>query len=364
MLACLGSNSARSVVLQPQPGVRVAAPCAGAGAWRVDQHPIERPRAPFQPFVARFHQMTLDIMHAGSAQAAHRAVQPRRRNIAGDDLPAVLHRPRQRKGLAAGTGAPVHHPHPGRGTDHRGDQLAAFVLDLDQSGLEGRPAGDRAPAVDAQAPRRQFGRLGLPPFGGQRGYGLVAVALQQVDAHVERRRFGSAAISAGRLGPKRAASRGSSQSGISSRTASGMVGWSIVCPAIRDSTAFSAPDSGAAANCPPENACATPDFAHPSSSSDAATNRRDDCAARQATSRGAGGRAARSRRDPTRRAGHRSRYSGGTEKNRWRRRRRGVSGRPRSPPADRSRRRCARRGSSRQVGGSRQVRHFSHRWPE
>ena len=129
-------------------------------------------------------------MHAGAAQAAHRAVQSRRGNVARNDLPAIFHCPRQSQGLAAGTGAPVHHAHAGHGADQGGNELAAFVLDLDQSGLEGRPAGDRAPAIDAQAPRRQLRQLGLPPFGGKRGTSLVAVALQQVHAHVERRRFG------------------------------------------------------------------------------------------------------------------------------------------------------------------------------
>ena len=36
--------------------------------------------------------------------------------------------------------------------------------------------------------------------------------------------------------------------GTSRRTASGMVGWFSVCPAMRDRTAFSAPDSGMGAN--------------------------------------------------------------------------------------------------------------------
>ena len=43
------------------------------------------------------------------------------------------------------------------GIDQGGDELAAFVLDLDQAGAEGRPGGDLAAALDAQAPRRSSG---------------------------------------------------------------------------------------------------------------------------------------------------------------------------------------------------------------
>ena len=84
-------------------------------------------------------QMPLDVVHAGPAQPPHRALEPRRRHVAGDDVAAIAHHHRHRQRLAARAGAPIHHPHLRPGADQGGDQLAALVLDLDQA-RTGTPA--------------------------------------------------------------------------------------------------------------------------------------------------------------------------------------------------------------------------------
>ena len=63
------------------------------------------------------------------------------------------HERAQGQGLAARASAEIGHAHAGLGIHHQGDQLAAFILDFHQARHEGRAAGDRAPPVNAQAPR-------------------------------------------------------------------------------------------------------------------------------------------------------------------------------------------------------------------
>ncbi len=82
--------------------------------------------------------MALDVVNTGAAQAPNRTVQPRCRDVAGDELTAVLHRHRQRQRLAARARTEIGHPHPRPRVDEARDKLAALVLDLDQPGAESR----------------------------------------------------------------------------------------------------------------------------------------------------------------------------------------------------------------------------------
>ncbi len=185
----LGQKFGKVGLGEAQPRVGIAPPGAGAGAGRIDQHAVEGVGAALDPLVAGFQQVALDVVHAGAAEAAHRALQPRRRDVARDQLAAVLHRHRQRQRLAAGAGAQVGHAQAGPGIDQRGDELAALVLDLHQAGAEGWAGGDLAAALDPQAPGGMRRRRGVQALGGERGAGFLAGGLQQVDAKIERRRF-------------------------------------------------------------------------------------------------------------------------------------------------------------------------------
>jgi hypothetical protein len=130
----------------------------------------------------------LGVVHPGPAQPLHRALQPRRRNVAGREAAPVPHGRRQGEGLAAGAGAVIRHPHPRPGAGEEGDELAALVLHLDQPFLEGVGGGDGPALRHAQPPRREGHRLRPDPLRRERRRGAVARRLQQVGAEVERRR--------------------------------------------------------------------------------------------------------------------------------------------------------------------------------
>ena len=158
--------------------------------------------------------------------------------------------------------------------DQGGDELAAFVLDLDQAGLEGGAGGDSAPAVDAQAPGGERGGLRLEALGGEGCAGFFAGGLEEIDAQVERRGLERGRISAASCGPKRDWRCGRIQSGISRRTASGISGCSSVWPWRARATSASGGMRAAGAYWPPEKALCRPPRSQPSTSREAATRRR------------------------------------------------------------------------------------------
>ncbi len=92
---------------QALPCVGVAAPHAGAGAGRIDEHAVETLCSALGPFVARLKQMTFDVRHTGAAQAADCVLQPRGGRVARHELAAVVHGHRKRQRLAAGASAEV-----------------------------------------------------------------------------------------------------------------------------------------------------------------------------------------------------------------------------------------------------------------
>jgi hypothetical protein len=173
---------------QPPFGVRTPAPCARAGAWRVDQHQVHLAFQRRQLAGPRHH---LDVAIVGTADAVEDRRQPRLLGIIGKYLAAVFHCRRQRQRLAAGTGAIVEHLHAGGGAGKLGDDLRAFVLHLEPALLVaglGLDIGMAAGAVDrrdADAVRRKL-RLGGAD-ARELGQHAVAARLQCVDAQVERR---------------------------------------------------------------------------------------------------------------------------------------------------------------------------------
>ena len=84
--------------------------------------------------------------------------------------------------IAGRAGADIAHPHARPRIDHRRDQLAALVLDLDQALAEGAAGGDGRAALGAQPPGRERGRLGRDPLGGKRRARRVARRLERIGA--------------------------------------------------------------------------------------------------------------------------------------------------------------------------------------
>ena len=181
----LGDEFLQVQFAEAEAGVGVAAPGAGAGAGGVHQHAVEGAGAALGPFVAGGDEVALGVADAGAAEAAGGAFQAGGGDVAGDELAAVLHQHGQGQGLAPCPGAPVHDAHVGRGADEGGDELAAFVLDFDQAGLEGGAAGDGAAAVYAEAPGGERGGGGFQALGEEGGAGFVAGVAEEVDAEVE-----------------------------------------------------------------------------------------------------------------------------------------------------------------------------------
>ena len=114
--------------------------------------------------------------------------------IVREDLALVRHGGSERQRLAAGTGAIVEHLHAWRGGGERGGHLRALVLHLEPALLESgfdlhvRVAPCPLDRRDAQAERRDGRRLCAGRL--QLGKHALAVGLQRVDAHVERRAGG------------------------------------------------------------------------------------------------------------------------------------------------------------------------------
>src|SRR6185437_7943055 len=90
---------------QPPFRIGIAPPRAGTGAGRIDENAIEALAVALHPFVALVGQrLTLHDAGAGPAQALRRALEPQRRDVAGDEMAAVAHGGGERQRLAAGAG--------------------------------------------------------------------------------------------------------------------------------------------------------------------------------------------------------------------------------------------------------------------
>ncbi len=91
--------------------------------------------------------------------------------------------------LAAGAGAEIADAHLRLGAERECDELAALVLDLDQAGAERLAGGDHAAAGRTQAPGREGRRGDLDVLARQGRHRVLAGAVEQVDAQIERGGF-------------------------------------------------------------------------------------------------------------------------------------------------------------------------------
>ena len=116
--------------------------------------------------------------------------------VGGVDLALVGHHRRQRQRLAAGAGAEVERLHARLGAAEQRRQLRAFVLHLDQALRVGRLGGERRAAAVGRdrrcAARSATAASATGAEMGERRQRRVAVALQRVDAQVDRRALASA----------------------------------------------------------------------------------------------------------------------------------------------------------------------------
>ena len=150
--------------LQMPPGIGIAPPGAAAAAGRIQQHAVELPGMALDPGIALAHQAAaFHVKHARAVEPRRRALDPADQHVAGHELALVLHRCGQRQGLAAGPGAEIGDPLAGLGIHQQRDELGAFVLHLDQPGLEALQAGERRPSRHPQAQRGERRRLAPPP---------------------------------------------------------------------------------------------------------------------------------------------------------------------------------------------------------
>src|SRR5262249_14167504 len=132
----------------------------------------------------------LDIVGAGAVNASMDRRKPALVAVGRMDLPAPLHGGRKRQGLAAGAGAEIDHLLAGFGARAERRNLRALVLHLDKSLEKGRLRMDRRTLgiggkSDAQPDRRPARGHRLEV--GERLDGVLAAALERVDAQVERR---------------------------------------------------------------------------------------------------------------------------------------------------------------------------------
>src|SRR5262249_19209003 len=138
--------------------IGIAPPGAGAGARRIDEDAIEADGVALHPFIARRgKRLTLHDANAGAPEALRRALEALFRDIAGNEMTAILHRGRERQGLAAGAGAEIDHAHAGPRIGEERSKLRALVLHLDRARFEKIELAERHALEKAQADRRQLG---------------------------------------------------------------------------------------------------------------------------------------------------------------------------------------------------------------
>src|SRR5262249_33668191 len=148
-------------VERPEPpfGVGIAPPGAGAGAGRIDEHPVEALGMALDPLVALGRERpALDVADAGAPEPRRRTLEPRRRDVAGDQMTLVLHAGGERQRLATGAGAEIDDAHAGLHGREQGCQLRALVLHLDPAALESLERRQRDALVHTQARGREWRR--------------------------------------------------------------------------------------------------------------------------------------------------------------------------------------------------------------
>src|SRR5207248_7943609 len=104
----------------------------------------------------------------------------------GDQPALVLHRGGERERLPAGAGAGVDDDVPGPRVACLGDELASFVLHLEEALLERREREDVGAAREGEAVLRMASGLDARAFRGERGGERLAGRLQCVGADGER----------------------------------------------------------------------------------------------------------------------------------------------------------------------------------
>ncbi len=129
-------------------------------------------------------------MSAGTLEPRVDRREPSLVEIGGVDLAVIFHCRRQRQRLAAGAGAEIDHLLARLGARQQRGDLRALVLHLDHALDEGGLGMDRGVLGvgrerDAKPDRRPARRLRIEV--GERGGGLVALALERIDAQIERR---------------------------------------------------------------------------------------------------------------------------------------------------------------------------------
>ncbi|ENN89431.1 hypothetical protein RHSP_66447 [Rhizobium freirei PRF 81] len=180
-------------ILLRQPPLRIGSPPPGAraGAWRIDQNLVELAAQGKQTAALI---MDLDITGSSPLQPLDDRRQPPPVAVIGVNLTLVMHGGRHGKRLAAAAGAIVEHLIALFGQDEIGDDLRAFVLNLEPALLEGKFCGDVRQAGCAFAGWNADAATGnlrcLRACTLQRLHDLGAVGLQRVCAKVERRTFG------------------------------------------------------------------------------------------------------------------------------------------------------------------------------
>lgn len=172
-------------------GVWMPAPCAGAGARRIDHHAI---KPALQLGKISIGSMDLNVARAGPLEPLEDRCKPLLVIVIGVDLALIVHAGGERERFASCPGTQIEHLLARLGKDKIGDDLAALVLHLEPALLKGRFGGHIRQAarafrrLDADALAGNRRRLGTGLF--QRFKNLGAVSLERVDAQIERRSFG------------------------------------------------------------------------------------------------------------------------------------------------------------------------------
>ena len=143
------------------PYLRVAPQNAQPGAGRIDEDPVEHGSERDPAAQIETHDAGGRRAHAGEGLA--KQPDPGRPVVAGNELAAAAHGPRDGEGLAAGRGARVQHALAGPGADQLGHQLTGLVL------------GEKEPPARERRPVGIPGHDREPVAGEPRGLGLDAV---------------------------------------------------------------------------------------------------------------------------------------------------------------------------------------------
>ena len=126
----------------------------------------------------------VDIGKTRTRQTRFERIETMTRNVEGIQTAGVAHGRANGQGLAAGTGAKVHHHFATLGVQHQCQQLRAFVLHLDGAAVEGINLGQRRLAVHTQTDGRERRGLGLDAGFFQFLAQIGALIVERVDTQV------------------------------------------------------------------------------------------------------------------------------------------------------------------------------------